>query len=156
LDPFGNYLIQKLIEFLDDEKVLEVIKIIGDQFLNLGLSPHGTRVIQKLIENLRNNEIMTLYNKKLEENIIELSKDANGNHIIQKYLYTSKYPENQFVYEILIENLHEIATDKHGCCVLQKSLNAADAEQRVFTLLFIVLFILLFIVLSILLFILHN
>lgn len=138
MDPFGNYLIQKLIEFLDNEKVSEVIKIIGDEFLNLGLSPHGTRVIQKLIENLRNKEIMELYNIKLEEHLIELSKDANGNHIIQKYLYTIKYPENQFVYDILTTNLHEIATDKHGCCVLQKSLDAADAEQRVN---FIIIFI---------------
>lgn len=116
---------------MEDEKVLEVIKIIGDEFCKLGLSPHGTRVIQKLIENLRNEEIMTLFNTYLEEHLIELSKDANGNHIIQKYLYTIKYPENQFVYDILTANLYEIATDKHGCCVLQKSLDAADAEQRV-------------------------
>lgn len=74
---------------------------------------------------------MKLYNKKLEEHIIELSKDNNGNHIIQKYLYSIKYPDNQFVYDILTANLYEIATDKHGCCVLQKSLDAADAEQRV-------------------------
>jgi len=116
---------------LEDEKVLDVIQIIGDEFRKLGLSPHGTRVIQKLIENLRNEEIMTLFNTRLEEHLIELSKDANGNHIIQKYLYTIKYPENQFIYDILTANLYEIATDKHGCCVLQKSLDAADTEQRV-------------------------
>lgn len=132
MDPFGNYLIQKLVEFLEDEKVLEVIKLIERDFTELGLSPHGTRVIQKLIENLRNEEIMNLFNLNLEKNIIHFSKDANGNHIIQKYLYTIKYPENQFIYDILTSNLYEIATDKHGCCVLQKSLDAADAEQRVF------------------------
>ena len=131
LDPFGNYLIQKLIEFLDDDKVLEVLNIIGNNFCELGLSPHGTRVIQKLIENLRNEDIMKFFNEKLEQNIIELSKDVNGNHIIQKYLYTIKYPYNQFVYDILTSNLFEIATDKHGCCVLQKALDAADVEQRV-------------------------
>lgn len=133
-------MIQKLIDFLDDEKVLEIIKIIGNEFLNLGSSPHGTRVIQKLIENLRNKGIMKLYNKKLEEHIIELSKDVNGNHIIQKYLYTIKYPENQFVYDIITANLCEIATDKHGCCLLQKSLDAADAEQRVNFIFFIIFY----------------
>lgn len=97
----------------------------------MGLSPHGTRVIQKLIENLRNEEIKTLFNKKIAENIINFSKDPNGNHIIQKYLYTIKYPDNQFIYDILTANLYEIATDKHGCCVLQKSIHAADEEQKV-------------------------
>ena len=65
----------------------------------------------------------------LDANILELAKDINGNHIIQRCLYSFSSADNQFVYEKISQNLLIVATHRHGCCVLQRCINAADMSQ---------------------------
>lgn len=36
----------------------------------------------------------------------------------------------QFLFEAAITNCVELATDRHGCCVLQKCLSQSDGGQR--------------------------
>ena len=48
--------------------------------------------------------LLRYYLKKiLEPHIVELMKDANGNHIIIKYVNTIKFPKNQFLYNGLLK-----------------------------------------------------
>lgn len=130
-DAFGNYLIQKMIENLDEGKIDWMIDLVSQYFLDVACSPHGTRVIQKIIENLRTEDLLIKFNYIFAKYAIPLAKDVNANHIVQKYLYTIRSPHNQFLYDIMISNLVEISTDKHGCCVMQKVVDAADPNQRV-------------------------
>lgn len=130
IDPFGNYLIQKLLERLDNAKLLHVIALISPHFFQISTSPHGTRVVQKLIDYLNTEEKLHRFNYSFSQYIIQLSEDSNANHIVQKYLYSIGSPINQFVYDILQQNLDEICTDKHGCCVMQKAIDAADSNQK--------------------------
>lgn len=131
-DAFGNYLIQKILENISDEKKKEIIRIIEPEFLDLGCSPHGTRVIQKIIEVITHNkELVTYFIQLFEKHSINLMKDINGNHIIIKYVFTLSSPLNDFIYKQLAENIVEICTHKHGCCVLQKCIEGANDKQRV-------------------------
>lgn len=50
IDPFGNYLCQKLLERCDDAQRTSIVEVIAPQFLKICLSMHGTRAVQKLIE----------------------------------------------------------------------------------------------------------
>lgn len=59
--------------------------------------------------------------------IVELSKDINGNHVVQHCLSMSN---NQFVYDAIISDLPNVATHQHGCCVVQRSLKYATMQQR--------------------------
>ncbi len=99
--------------------------------IKLGYNPHGTRVIQKLIERLVDNNLLTTFNKIFFQHVINLAKDVNGNHIVIKFVFTIQYKENNYIYEILNNSIYEIASDKHGCCVLQKCIEAACEIQRV-------------------------
>ena len=131
-DAFGNYLIQKILENVSDEKIQHIIKIIEPEFLDLGYSPHGTRVIQKIIEVIiRNKDLINCFVKVFEPNVINLMKDVNGNHIIIKYVFALTSPLNDFIFNELSENIVEICTHKHGCCVLQKCIEGANEQQRV-------------------------
>jgi hypothetical protein len=49
-----------------------------------------------------------------------LVEDINGNHVIQKILFTFKAPHNEFIFQTMINECFEIACHKHGCCVMQK------------------------------------
>lgn len=131
-DNFGNYLVQKIIEDVCYERKKEIMVIIQPHFLQLGCSPHGTRVIQKIIESIISfPDLICLFINMFESNIINLIKDANGNHIIIKFVNVYKSPVNDFVFSHLKEQVVDICTDKHGCCVIQKCIEAANIDQRV-------------------------
>ena len=131
-DAFGNYLVQKILENVSDEKKKEIIRLIEPEFLSLGCSPHGTRVIQKIIEVITHNkDLIYCFIKVFEKYSINLMKDINGNHIIIKFVFTMVSPLNDFIYKQLVDNIVDICTHKHGCCVLQKCIEGANDKQRV-------------------------
>ena len=88
-------------------------------------------MLQKLIEVLSNDELISLFTKLFTPNILNFIKDINGNHIIQKFIFTVKYPKNQFLYDAINSQIIEIGTHKHGCCVLQKCIEGGTPLQRV-------------------------
>ncbi len=73
------------------------------------------------------NEILYEVIKKFT---IELLKDANGIHVIQKIIVS--IPEiKTYIYELLNKNIVAISTNKNGCCALQKCIDFADKNQKV-------------------------
>ena len=51
--------------------------------------------------------------------------------MIQKCLNKLIPDDNQFIYNAIAANLIEVATHRHGCCVLQRSIDHASPAQRV-------------------------
>lgn len=129
IDPFGNYLIQKLLDYCDEDNLNLILETLQFNLFLISINQHGTRALQKIIDRMNNTYQLLLLVKGLKPYIIELIKDLNGNHVIQKIL--NKYsPENcQFIYDSIISDLLVVATHKHGCCVLQKCLNHVNASQ---------------------------
>lgn len=129
IDPFGNYLIQKLIDYCDETNLNLILETLQFNLFLISINQHGTRALQKVIDRMSSDYQLSLLIKGLKPYIIELIKDLNGNHVIQKIL--NKYsPENcQFIYDSIIQDLLVVATHKHGCCVLQKCLNHVNPSQ---------------------------
>ena len=50
LDPFGNYLCQKLLEYSDEDQRTVLINNAAPQMVKIALNQHGTRALQKMIE----------------------------------------------------------------------------------------------------------
>ena len=51
----------------------------------------------------------------LKGHVKTLVEDINGNHAIQKILFTFKAPNNEFIFDTMIKQCKEIACHKHGC-----------------------------------------
>ena len=51
---------------------------------------HGTRSIQKIIEIIKKPSQIALLSSYLKDHVRDLAEDINGNHVIQKILYTWK------------------------------------------------------------------
>jgi hypothetical protein len=83
------------------------------------------------VDFLQTDELIELFLKIIENYILELSKDINGNHILQKLINTVDSEKINFIFELINENLLEIATDKHGCCVLQRLIEQGENYQKV-------------------------
>jgi len=61
---------------------------------------------------------------------MELIRDMNGNHVIQRCLASLSAPHATFIFERVASDLLAIATHRHGCCVVQRSLDHADPTHR--------------------------
>lgn len=131
IDPFGNYLVQKLVGFCSEANINRILESLLHNLFQISINQHGTRALQKIIDTVRvgNKHQYSLIVNGLSPYIIVLIKDLNGNHVIQKIL--NKYPpqECQFIYDSIVNDLMVVATHKHGCCVLQKCLNHVTADQ---------------------------
>lgn len=57
--------------------------------------------------------------------------DLNGNHVIQKCLNHLPPEDNQFIYNAVATHCIEVATHRHGCCVLQRCIDHASESQRI-------------------------
>lgn len=66
----------------------------------------------------------------LNTNVVTLIKDLNGNHVIQKCLNRLSSDDDQFIYNAVSQNCIEVATHRHGCCVLQRCIDHASESQK--------------------------
>ncbi|KAF8124097.1 armadillo-type protein [Boletus edulis] len=105
-DPFGNYLCQKLLEYSTDEQRNVICESVAQDLI------HSIIVALSL-------------------HVVVLIKDLNGNHVIQKCLNKVAPEDNQFIYNAVAANCVEVATHRHGCCVLQRCIDHASDHQRV-------------------------
>jgi hypothetical protein len=174
-DPFGNYLIQKLLDRCSEEQRLQVRRPPGDltvtcnrpsnytpphnhphpptqpfklpppkiqtkqvlkrvaddgELVTVALNTHGTRAVQKLIETLTSREQRAIVISALSPGVVTLIKDLNGNHVVQRCLQRLGPDDSQFVYEAAKAHCVEVATHRHGCCVLQRCVDFATPTQK--------------------------
>lgn len=129
-DPFGNYLIQKLFENVSADQRFILVRNAAPEFIRIALDPHGTRALQKLVECVSTPEESQLIVDSLSPHVVTLSRDLNGNHVVQKCLQRLSPDVNQFIFDSASDHCNEIATHRHGCCVLQRCLDHGNAEQR--------------------------
>ena len=124
-DPFGNYLIQKIITFLNSEQLLEILKIISPFFFEICCNTHGTRVLQKLIDHSKDPKVKNYFFELLKPLITPLLKQLNGTFVVQKFAEVNNEYSNE-INEIIVENSPVLSTHRHGCCVIQKYLEMKD------------------------------
>lgn len=129
IDPFGNYLIQKLLERVDETQRTTLVRNASTQFVRIALDPHGTRALQKLVECISTETEFQIIIKSLSSYVVLLSRDLNGNHVIQKCLQKLPPSYCNFIFDAACENCVKIAKHRHGCCVLQRCFDHGTPSQ---------------------------
>ncbi|CAJ1936035.1 unnamed protein product [Sphenostylis stenocarpa] len=133
VNPFGNYLMQKLLDVCNEEQRMQILLILTEepgQLVRISLNTHGTRVVQKLIESLRTRQQISLAVSALEPGFLALIKDLNGNHVVQRCLLCLSNEDNKFIFVAAAKYCVDIATHQHGCCVLQRCIGHSSGEYR--------------------------
>lgn len=89
-DPFGNYLVQKLLDRCSEQQRSDVLKEVASRgcLVSVALNMHGTRAVQKLVETLSSREQRAELVEALTGgvHVVQLIKDLNGNHVVQRCL----------------------------------------------------------------------
>ncbi|OQR87640.1 hypothetical protein ACHHYP_08412 [Achlya hypogyna] len=131
VDPFGNYLFQKLLERVADDQRLEIVKRVSPHLVAAALNLHGTRSVQKVVEVCATDRTLaTIIVKALRGDAVRLCIDSNGNHVIQRALQFLPADFNQFVFDAVATDCTVVGTHRHGCCVLQRCVDAANEAQK--------------------------
>jgi len=129
-DPFGNYLCQKLLEYCNAEQRTAIVQGAAQEFVSISKNIHGTRAIQKLIELINTPEEYRIIRDSLKGSVVGLIQDLNGNHVIQKCLHKMEPNDNQFIYDAVARHCVQVATHRHGCCVMQRCIDHGTEQQK--------------------------
>uniref|UniRef100_A0A0D3D7F7 PUM-HD domain-containing protein n=1 Tax=Brassica oleracea var. oleracea TaxID=109376 RepID=A0A0D3D7F7_BRAOL len=122
-DPFGNYLMQKILDVCNEEQRMQIILIVTAQpgwLVQISLNTYGTRVVQRLVETVKTKKQVFLVKSALRLGFLSLVRDVNGNHVIQRCLQYLSKQDNEFIFEDATRFCIDTVTHQHGCCVLQK------------------------------------
>ncbi|CAN7094451.1 hypothetical protein BRARA_I03366 [Brassica rapa] len=133
INPFGNYLMQKLLDVCNEEQRTMIILIVTQEpglLVRIALNPHGTRVVQRLVESIKTKKQICIVTSALRPGFHNLAINVNGNHVIQRCLQCLTAQDNKFIFEDATRFCIDIATHQHGCCVLQKCVAYSTGQQR--------------------------
>ncbi|KAK9757552.1 hypothetical protein RND81_01G170100 [Saponaria officinalis] len=133
VNPFGNYLIQKLLDVCNEEQRMKIVHVVTKdqgELVRICLNTHGTRVVQKLIDSLKTRNQISVMIRALEPVFLDLIQDLNGNHVVQRCLQCLNSDDNKFIFDAAAQFCVEIATHRHGCCVLQRCIAHSNGDQR--------------------------
>lgn len=141
VDPFGNYLFQKILEKVTPEERIMLVKNVSTRLVNASLNLHGTRSVQKVVELCAQDE-QDGYNVGVEESAAfvltkslapaaaRLCIDSHGNHVIQRILLRLGPHHSKFVFEAVAASVGDVGRHRHGCCVIQRCLDSPPTEFR--------------------------
>jgi len=130
VDPFANYLCQKLAQHAGADGQLAIVQRIAPSLANIALNMHGTRAVQRLLECLQGDASEELVASALAPRTRELIFDLHANHVVQRCVATLRGGRNAFIIDEVSRNFLEVATHRHGCCVLQRCLDSASGSAR--------------------------
>ena len=119
------------MEHCNEQQQLLIVQQVAPYLVAIAKNMHGTRAVQKMIECLRTPSQVQLVVQSLRSSVVELIKDLNGNHVIQRCLTHLQTHDKQFVYDAVSANCVEVATHRHGCCVMQRCIDFASERQNV-------------------------
>ena len=143
VDPFGNYLFQKILEKITPEERIMLVNSVSSRLVNASLNLHGTRSVQKIVELCAMDEEKGVKADSQEESAAEiltrslypaaarLCIDSHGNHVIQRILLKLGPEHSKFVFDAVAASVGDVARHRHGCCVIQRCLDSPTKRSEV-------------------------
>jgi len=146
-DVFGNYVIQKLLDFGTPDMKSDIRETLEGEMLQLSLQMYGCRVVQKALESLDEDELPRLL-REFHHNVLSCIHDQNGNHVIQKCIevlnhrahkaatlgdvHRANFLEEQidFIIDDVLINTAALSCHPYGCRVLQRILEHCGEQRK--------------------------
>jgi pumilio RNA-binding family len=146
-DVFGNYVVQKLLDFGTPEVKNQIRETLEGEMLQLSLQMYGCRVVQKALEALDEDDLPRLL-REFHHNVLSCIHDQNGNHVIQKCIevlnsradkalqmgdtHRASFLSEQidFVIDDVLVNTLSLSCHPYGCRVLQRILEHCNEQKK--------------------------
>ncbi|KAK7351604.1 hypothetical protein VNO77_11177 [Canavalia gladiata] len=133
VDPFGNYVVQRMIEICSDEQRTQIILMVTQsnfQLVRICLSPHGGPVVENLLEHITTQEQRDLVMSALIPGVAALATDINGHRVLLRCLKCFSEEDNEDLLNVVANKCFGIAIDKFGCVVMQQYVDYAHGATK--------------------------
>ena len=137
-DQYGNYVIQKFLDYCDKQILSAILRQLykynDKSIYEISINKYGTRALQKLFEKIAGclkDEDVEIIKAAIKGNVTSMSKNINGNHVIQSIIKNIKNKEvMSFMYKEINQNLIEILKTKPGFCVFTEMTSNFSNEDK--------------------------
>jgi len=124
VDPFGNYLFQKILERITPEERITLVSSVSTRLVNASLNLHGTRSVQKIVEvcavdEEEESDDESKDEKEEEENKKEEEEDTKGKKGKKK---KKKETAAKILTDALKPSAARLCIDSHGNHAIQRIL----------------------------------
>ncbi|RHN56067.1 hypothetical protein MtrunA17_Chr5g0425331 [Medicago truncatula] len=133
LDPFMSNIVQHVLEFGRDDQRLKIVRKLTqhpDQLVEASLDSYGTKCVQKLISTHNSKKEIALVSYSLLSGFLYLVMDLDGNQVLQRCLSCWSVEDNEFIYDAATRFCYAVATDEHGCCLLQRCIEFSNGNSQ--------------------------
>ncbi|CAK0855322.1 unnamed protein product, partial [Prorocentrum cordatum] len=130
MDPFGNYLCQKLMEICSYRQLELLMEKSCAHLVRISLNLHGARVVQKLIDAVSKTPHAPRLVAMLQGAVVQMSQDPNGNHVVNKCLEALPAECHSFVFQAVAASVVDVASHRHGCRIVQRCIDSARGAER--------------------------
>ena len=120
LDPYANYFCLKLFYYLSQTDRLIFLNNICPFILNLSTNKIATYPIQCIIEHLNNKQEKDLIFYSVFANIMSLSLDLYGTHVVEKVLSSLEYEQIKPIIQFVLDNFMFLVNNANGLCLVKK------------------------------------
>ena len=119
IDPYANYIFQKLVENSPTETKTLLISNIESLFPSI-IAPNvcGSHSLQFLATILKTQEEINLFSKLLESNCYFISTDNNSVYIMMKFISSTKEENRRSLNQIILKNIYKLCLNPYGVCVV--------------------------------------
>lgn len=141
-DVFGNYVVQKLLDFGTPDVKAAIRDTLRGEMVQLSFQMYGCRVVQKALEGLLDEDLPDLLSE-FQHNVLSCIHDQNGNHVIQKCIEVvcmrlkHSHPDSpivdehiDFIIRDVLVNAPALSCHPYGCRVLQRILEHCNEDRK--------------------------
>ncbi|CAL2032874.1 unnamed protein product [Caenorhabditis brenneri] len=129
---FGNFFVQRMVECSNPEEQEIVMEHLITDMFALCMDKSACRVIQLAIQKLETHLASRLASELRDSDLVRLSVDQNGNHVIQKIIKTLPVSAWDYIVKFFCndENLISVCQDKYGCRVVQSTIEKLSEDPE--------------------------
>lgn len=122
-DYLGNTVVQKLFEYCNEDVKDMMLRRVAPHLAEIGMHKNGTWAAQKVIDVTRTQSQMSIIVEHLVPYGVALFLDQYGNYVMQCCLRFPA-PLNNFLFEVMVKNLCEIAQGRFGARAMRACLES--------------------------------
>lgn len=110
--PYGNYVIQVILENWDEKEVEEILCKFNNKFAELSNKKYSSNVVERCLE--KNPKILEKYIDEIcsSGKVAEIMKNNYGNYVIQKALKISTDKNNRILADNVNKNIYKLNDKK--------------------------------------------
>ncbi|PUZ45906.1 hypothetical protein GQ55_8G262000 [Panicum hallii var. hallii] len=128
LDVFGNYALQKILEYGPRSCKGKAISHLIRHVLPLSLHMYGCRVIQKALDVAEHDHKVAMA-KRLGHKVLRCVYDQFANHVIQKCIECVPPKDIMFIFRSFCGKAKDLSANVYGCHVIQRVLAYCDNPE---------------------------